>query len=170
MTNITDEDFTHNYGGAPFTVRAKESLSFPYVVGVHLARHLARKILISGDKGATSWDPKDPTSNGGNGTVLFTQEAEELKMKEILGEEYTVDTPAKKSEIDLLKEEIAKLNDFRKGIEEDNKDVPKISEDSELDTLDRSGLIAKVKELGIKFSPTDKNNDLKEKIMAKMAG
>lgn len=48
FTNFTTEDFTHNYHGQPFTVKAGESLLFPYDLGRLLARHLARKIFISG--------------------------------------------------------------------------------------------------------------------------
>ena len=66
FTNISDKDFTHAYGGVPFTVRAGESMNFPFDVGTHLARHLSRRILIQQDKGATSWDGKDVTANNGN--------------------------------------------------------------------------------------------------------
>ncbi len=48
FTNITNEDFTHSYHAQPFTVKANETLLFPYDLGRLLAKHLARKILFAG--------------------------------------------------------------------------------------------------------------------------
>jgi hypothetical protein len=48
FTNITDEDFTHSYHASPYTVKAHETLLFPYDLGRLLAKHLARKILFAG--------------------------------------------------------------------------------------------------------------------------
>jgi len=173
MTNITEQDFTHAYGGHPFTVKAGETLTFPYDVGVHLARHLARKILISGDKGAKSWMQNDPTGNNGNGTVLFTQENEETMITKILGTSYTVEATAEKSEVEKLKEQVAKLNEFRSKIEESKSEpAPEPKGDvlpEEVDLLDRKQLISECKRLGIQFSPTEKSADLKAKLSAKLS-
>jgi hypothetical protein len=162
FTNISDKDFTHAYGGVPFTVRAGESMNFPFDVGTHLARHLSRRILIAQDKGATSWDGKDVTANNGNGSVIWTSENEESVMQKILGETYEVERPVKLSEAEELRREVAKLNKefegFRKNIE--------AKEDTVVSTegFERKDLFAKCKELGVATTPKDTNADLVKKI------
>jgi len=45
ITNPLDEDFTHAYGGKDLTIPAGESKQFPLYVAVHLAKHLAEKMV-----------------------------------------------------------------------------------------------------------------------------
>jgi len=164
MTNITDKDFTHAYGGVPFTVKAGESMNFPYDVGVHLARHLARRILIQGDKGATKWDGKDVTNNNGNGSPIWNEQNEETTMQHILGETYTVEVKAKESEATQLRRQVEELNrkfeDFRKEVTAT--DEPSVSTEG----FERKDLFAKCKELNIATTPKDTNADLVKKIEA----
>jgi hypothetical protein len=157
MTNIDNEDFTHSYGGSPFTVRSGETITFPFDVGVHLAKHLARKILIRNDKGSTVWNQSDTTSNSGNGTPIWTQESEQTMIKKILGESFIVETIAEKSEIEKLKDEIEKLNDFRKQF-----DVKQNVESDKV--LNRGELLKRGKELGIKVSLSMSNDELRSSI------
>lgn len=161
MTNLDSEDFTHAYGGAPFTVKAGETITFPYDVGVHLARHLARKLLIRGDKGSTVWNANDPTNNGGNGTPIWNQQTEETMIKKILGQSYEVEAEKEKTEIEQLKEQIARLNEFRQTFDD-------AEEDGEADValMNRKELFAEAKKLGLKFGVSDKNADIRKAIIA----
>jgi hypothetical protein len=45
IKNPLDEDFTHAYGGKDLTIPAGEGKQFPLYVAVHLAKHLAEKII-----------------------------------------------------------------------------------------------------------------------------
>jgi len=164
MTNITEDDFTHAYGGQPFTVKAKETITFPWDVGTHLAKHLARKILVSKDTGATQFDPKDPSSNGGNGTVLFGEEDEKTLIAKILGESFTVEGEKEKTENEKLMAKIEELNKWRESIEEKEAVEDKAEETDELSALSRKELLAKAKEMEIKYSPTEKSEVIREKI------
>jgi len=104
FTNITDEDFTHPYGGQPFFVKARETVMFPWSLANHLATHLARKVLLKTDKSSKQYDPKDET--GGVGKPIWDDQAEnELKSK-ILGASYQQEVATPKSEIELLKEQV----------------------------------------------------------------
>jgi hypothetical protein len=45
VNNPLKEDFTHPYNGKPLTIPAGEGKQFPLYVAVHLAKHLAEKIV-----------------------------------------------------------------------------------------------------------------------------
>ena len=51
IINPTSEDFTWNFNGEPYTVKADESAAFAKPVSYHLARHLATKMIIEEAKG-----------------------------------------------------------------------------------------------------------------------
>lgn len=100
FTNITQSDFTHLYHGQPFTVKAKESMLFPYDLGSHLAKHLARKILFST---ATPEELK-------NDRALFTNESENSLIGKILGEESNSPVSPELSEVELMRKRVDELN------------------------------------------------------------
>lgn len=50
VTNPLEEDFTHAWNGEPYTIPAGETKSFPEFLAVHLAKHLADKIMIQGGR------------------------------------------------------------------------------------------------------------------------
>lgn len=45
LVNPTSEDFTHNYNGEPYTVKAGETKAFAKYVAYHLAKHLSSKMV-----------------------------------------------------------------------------------------------------------------------------
>lgn len=45
IKNPLKEDFTHSYAGKELTIPAEEEKQFPLTVAVHLAKHLAEKIV-----------------------------------------------------------------------------------------------------------------------------
>lgn len=45
ITNPTDEDFTYNYNGEPYTIKAHETRPFAKYVAFHLAKHLSSKMI-----------------------------------------------------------------------------------------------------------------------------
>lgn len=107
FTNITSEDFTHPWGGEPFFVKAGETKPFPFDLGYHLAKHLARKILLKNDKSLTVFNPQDPT--GGTGASIWGEEDEKKLIAQILGQEFTQEVKADKTEIEKIKEQIESL-------------------------------------------------------------
>ena len=58
LVNPTDEDFTHNFNGEPYTIKAKEHKNFVGPVGKHLARHLAIKMVEASFSKKDKNDPK----------------------------------------------------------------------------------------------------------------
>ena len=103
FTNITDKEFMHLYHGQPFTVKASESMLFPFDLGRHLAKHLARKIMFSGAK------PEDLK----NDRALFTDEDEDSLIGKILGEESNSPVSPQLTEVELLRKRIAELNESK---------------------------------------------------------
>ena len=110
VTNITSKDFTHPYGGTPFTIKAGQTVTYPYDLGAHLAKHLARRILVEGDTSATTFDPKNPDPAGGRGVPLATPENEQVLIDKILSGQATQAVVAPLSEVEILKKQIADLN------------------------------------------------------------
>lgn len=108
FTNITDKDFSHAFGGQPFFVKAGETVMFPYDLAKHLAKHLARRIFLDADTSPTQYDPNDKT--GGTGKALWDEAKEQEMMGKILGESFTEELLAPKSELEQLKEKVEALN------------------------------------------------------------
>jgi len=100
FTNISNEDFTHLYHGQPFTIKAAESLLFPFDLGRHLSKHLARKILFS----------KASIADLKNDRVPFSNEDEGSLIAKILGEETNSPVSKALSEDEILRQRIAELN------------------------------------------------------------
>lgn len=107
FTNITDKDFSHAFGGQPFFIKAGETVMFPYPLGHHLAKHLARRIFIDGDTSATSYDPKDPSQ--GAGIPLWNADKEQAMINKILGDVYEDSKPVQKTENEILREKVDQL-------------------------------------------------------------
>lgn len=63
ITNPTNEDFTWNYNGEPYTVKAGEDAAFAKPVAYHLAKHLSTKMVVEDvKKGMSKKDIADPRS------------------------------------------------------------------------------------------------------------
>lgn len=103
ITNITESDFTHAYNGQPFTVKAHESMLFPYDLGRHLAKHLARKILFSDAK----------VEQLKNDRAVFTPDTEESLISRILGDEMQSPVSPELSEAERLAKRVNELNTSR---------------------------------------------------------
>lgn len=165
FTNITDKDFTHAYGGQPFSVKAGETVPLPYDLGKHLAKHLARRIFLEGDKSASVYDPNDKT--GGVGKPLWNEDMERQMIAKILGQVIQESQPEPKSETELLKEQVADLQKrfgemFKAPtpVASQPQGVSPVSEQpvasselpSEITTyMDKADVIAQLKEKGITF-------------------
>lgn len=100
IRNITTQEFTHSYHGQPFTLRAGESLTVPYDLGRHLAKHLARRILFS--------DAKPEQLR--NDRAIFTKESESELMSKIMGQETRQSIPKELSEAERLRARVEELN------------------------------------------------------------
>src|SRR3954466_15820698 len=85
LTNVFDFDFTHAWGGVPYTLPAGKSLLFPYPLADHLATHLARHSLIR--KAPTRDDGE--IDGRGKDRPLWSEEAiADIKAK-LMSEMYT---------------------------------------------------------------------------------
>lgn len=106
FTNITEKEFSHSYNGQAYFVAAGETRIFPFALADHLAKHLARKILLSQDKAVSVKDE----ATGGLGAPIWSEEAVVELKKEILGEVETRQADRVKSDDELLAEKVAELN------------------------------------------------------------
>lgn len=100
ITNITGTDFSHPYHGQVFTVKANEGLLFPYDLGRHLAKHLARRIMFSN---ATTEQMK-------NDRALYNEDDESSLIQKILGEESNAPISPELSEAERLAKRVSELN------------------------------------------------------------
>lgn len=166
FTNITDTDFEFAFGGTPFLVRAKESRMFPYDLAEHGAKHLARKILINKDDALRVYNPADPT--GGTGRNLCSPEEEQKLMAFIMEEEFNVEEEKPKSEADLLKERIAKLEALLLKDEKEEESTAIVVENvkgnakDEKVYQDKAEVIAELTKRGIKFDARQNKEKLEE--------
>ena len=63
ITNPTSEDFTWNYNGEPYTIKAGDSKSFAKPVAYHLAKHLSTQMIVRDVKAtATKKDIENPNA------------------------------------------------------------------------------------------------------------
>lgn len=133
FTNITDEPFTHLYGGVPYTVNARESQVFPADLGKHLAKHLARKILYAEGEakrkllGYKQDDPKNDVS-------LFSEKDEQVITGKILGQVYREEVSPALTPEQVIKKRVEELNP--------PKDVP-------VQAGERKQVIAELEQLGV---------------------
>lgn len=64
ITNPTSEDFTWRWNGQPYTIKAKESMSFAKPIAFHLAKHLSTKIITDYAMGSMSKkDAENPNAS-----------------------------------------------------------------------------------------------------------
>lgn len=140
FTNITNEDFTHSYHAQPFTVKANETLLFPYDLGRLLAKHLARKILFSGlsrDKLTTDRAP-------------FTGEDENSLIAKIMSDAAHMPVSPQLSEAEIV----------RKRVNELNANPPEGTDPRAVkDGRTKADVIADMEKLGL---PVDKRNSMKK--------
>lgn len=63
ITNPTGEDFTWNYNGEPYTVKAGEQAAFAKPVSYHLAKHLSTTMVVGElEKKMTKKDRETPNA------------------------------------------------------------------------------------------------------------
>jgi len=164
FTNITDTDFSHPFGGQPFFVKAGETVAFPYDLGKHLARHLARRIFLDADKSPRTYDANHPDTRSGVGAPLWNEDTESAMVEKILGKTYEQEVPDKKSEIEILQEQVKALNEqFNKGKQQDEAEL--IIPDSVANSgtyKDKAEVIAELTLKGIKFDARQSKAKLEE--------
>lgn len=111
VTNITNFDFTPDmgamYDGHQYPLRAGKSLLAPFTVANHLAKHLARQIVI---QEAPIRDEKETDGNGKD-RPLFTEESIEIIKGKILSEAYEEEKAPVISESQARADKMAELND-----------------------------------------------------------
>lgn len=120
ITNPFDFDYTHAWGGVPYTLPVGKPLLFPYPLGLHLATHLARQALI---RKAPMRDANEIDGKGKD-RPLWSEESIQELIKTIMVEEYTEEIKAPVSEAELMARKIAELqkqfDDFKGGAPANN--------------------------------------------------
>jgi hypothetical protein len=179
FTNISSEQFTHSFGGQPFTFEAGESRMLPLYLAEHLAKHLAYQTFLKNDKSARGADPSDKT--GGAGAVLWSDDEIADFQRRCITNTYAEERSKPKTEMELMQEQIERLNqdiDALRGVEpvapvapvEPVADVvtePVTEPVAPLNPLpdatvyqDKAEVIAELKKRGIAHDPRKKKSDL----------
>jgi hypothetical protein len=158
ITNIAHFDFTGDlgarYGGRDFFIPAGESLLTPKTIGEHLAKHLARQILI---QKAPIRDAKETDGKGSDRPLWDDAQIEDL-MKEIMVEVYQEEKPRVLSEDERMAAKIAELNKAEKEAERErggNVDassiVPVEGTTGDIVYKDKAQVIAELNAKGVQF-------------------
>lgn len=169
VTNISNFDFTGELGaryhGRDFEIRKGKSLLAPYPVGKHLAKHLARQILL---KKAPIRDGKETDGKGTDRPLWDDKIIGELIAK-IMTEAYTEEKPEAVSETDKMVEKVRQLNKSEKEVEREQSggNAPfngTVDENpgtaGEITYKDKSQVIAELAKRGIKFNARDTRANL----------
>lgn len=165
VTNPFDFDFTHAWGGVPYTLPMGKPILLPYPLADHLATHLARQSLI---RKAPLRDEKE-TDGKGKDRPLWSEEAIDEIKKSIMQEQYTEQPKPVTSEAELLRQKIEQLNrdfaalsdkvDAKTGgnapLTEEMKPEPTpdstLTVDGQITYKDKAEVIAELNKRGIKF-------------------
>lgn len=104
ITNISHLDFTGETGarfnGRDYSIPAGKSLRCPLTLGEHLAKHLARMILLNNDY----------LQNKNSELAMWSPEAEQDMINKILSYEEYEENEIIKTEDEILAEKISQLN------------------------------------------------------------
>lgn len=155
FTNIAAFDFLPEmgamYGGIPYFVARGKSLLMPLPIGRHLAKHLARQIML---QKAPSRTEKELDGKGSDRKLWDARGVDEL-MAKIITEVYEEEAPKVLSEAEIQAKRIADLN---KGEADDGQ--PGIGSPSSY--KDKAEVIAELKKREIPFDARKSKADLEK--------
>lgn len=171
ITNISNFDFTGELGaryhGRDFEIRAGKSLLAPYPVGKHLAKHLARQILM---KKAPIRDAKE-TDGKGSDRPLWDDKIIGDLMGKIMTEMYAEEKPAVLTEDEKMVQKVAELNKVEREVEREQSggnapfsETPTDEVTGDIKTVykDKSQVIEALVKRGIKFNARANRASLEE--------
>ena len=91
IINPTSEDFTWQWNGEPYTVKARDSAGFAKPVAYHLARHLSTKMIVDEVKGKLTKkqidNPRDPIHVKLSQLQVYDTPERRIALYKILGDE-----------------------------------------------------------------------------------
>lgn len=159
ITNISKEDFTHSYGGIPYTIKAAETLPFPYPIAMHLAKHLAMRMARAEASAKMDFKKQGDVTQAVN---LYTPAKLQGFINQIV--KTTVEQPLseRKTEAQIMKEKTEKIQAAAKA-KGAKPAAPK---------PDKKDIVAELKKRGIKCDPRKESTDdlLKKLMEAEQAG
>lgn len=146
--NITDEDFEHSYDGFPYRVKAGEKLPLQYPIGMHLAKHLAMKILRAKKKATGVIGDKD---NKGQPINIYTKPEMEKLVNQIILEK--IERPA-----EAIPDPRAEAQKKAEALKEEFKD--RIESKPVRPEVSKKEVIEELKKRGIKHDPRAPKEEL----------
>lgn len=169
VTNISDFDFTGElgarFGGRDFFIPAGGSLLAPKTIGSHLAKHLARQILL---KKAPIRDASE-TDGKGSDRPLWDDTLVGDIMAKIMVEVYQEDKPKVVSPDEAMAQKVADLNRVEKEVEAEkggNADassiVPVEGTSGDLVYKDKSQVIEELRAKGVAFDARASKSKLED--------
>lgn len=160
LTNPFDFEYTHAWGGIPYTLPMGKPLLLPAPLADHLATHLARQAMI---RKAPMRDASQTDGKGTERPLWNDDTIAELK-KQILVDEYQETVAPVKTEAEMLRDKIEELNKRFDDMEaekngtqmanatdpiEPTTNEPVIADASKY--LDKAEVIAELDKRGIKY-------------------
>lgn len=145
IKNITGEDFVHPFAGMPYILPAGAEMKFSYPVGMHLAKHLVRKILTK------EWKDKvEKDKSLRDVTMVHSDASIASLMSKIIVSTQEQPIQPQKTEGEIWKERT-------KEIQKEYDEVP-----SEVSEVTKADVVAELKKRGVKFDARSSLDDLKK--------
>jgi hypothetical protein len=168
ITNIADFDFTGEMGSrydqTDYFVPAGKSLLVPYVIGNHLATHLARQIIMR------KTPIRDEANGRGSDAPLWNDETIENLKKKILAEVYEEEPEQVLSSSEALAKKVLELNkNITEKIEGEEEEVlsSNIGDKGQITYKDKKQVIDELTKKGIKFNPRETKVNLERLLYMK---
>lgn len=161
FTNISDFDFTPEmgamYGGIPYFVPAGGSQLLPKTLGEHLAKHLARQMLI---RKAPIRDEKETDGKGSPLALWNTEGEKNLKVK-MLTEVYEEAQKAPLSEAEVMAQRVKVMNESFKS-EDATGPAAQAVAPSDGSYKDKAEVVAELKKRNIPFDARSSKANLEK--------
>lgn len=106
FTNPFDFEYTHAWGGVPYTLPVGKPLLLPFPLADHLATHLARQAII---RQSPMRDASETDGKGTDRPLWSDERIAEIK-KTIMVEEYREEQAPVQTEAEILAKKIEDLN------------------------------------------------------------
>jgi hypothetical protein len=153
------------YHGVAFELAPGEAKLFPYHAGKHLARSLARQIML---RKAPIRDGKETDGKGSDRPLWDDQVIGDL-MAKIMTDSYSEEKPSAVSEEEKLKQKVSELNKAERAHEQEVSGgnapfdgVPTEGNSGDIVYKDKAQVIAELEKRGKRFDARAKKSTLEE--------
>jgi hypothetical protein len=152
IKNISDKDFTHPYAGIPYTLEVGTTRAYPYPIAMHLAKHLAMRIIRAEKTKQGKVGGKD---EHGRTINIYSNTDVQATLDKIVQKKIAQDLPAVQTEGERMKQ---KTEDMQKQFPGET-EAPKVDA-PEKKEVPKAEIIAELKKRGVKFNAREGKEEL----------